>query len=116
MSVKETLKSWMTESEIAQADKTADLWIKGIKTLRGSISHALHNEIVKQGLSFNEAARKLGISENMLSKILYGKGNVSFETIMHVAALMGKVPYIAWKEAENVTEDDFPLSKKKKIS
>ncbi|MBP6218072.1 MAG: helix-turn-helix transcriptional regulator [Oligoflexales bacterium] len=110
-SVKNTIKSWMSEDEIIQAEELSKMWILGVKTLRGSLSHTLHAEMEEKHLSYNEVARALGISENMVAKILYGKGSVNFDTIIRLTKLTGKVPYIAWKDPSEVKEKDLPLKK-----
>ena len=48
----------------------------------------------------------------MLAKILYGKWSVNFDTIIRLAKLTGKVPYIAWKDPGDVQENDLPTRKK----
>src|SRR3989338_3282994 len=111
-SVKDTVKSWMSKSEISEAEEISKLWILGIQTLRGSISHTLSKEMKEKHLSYNEAARVLEISENMVAKILYGKGSVNFDTIIRLTKLTGKVPYIAWKNPQDVKEKDLPTLKK----
>lgn len=111
-SVRDTVKSWMKENEISQAEELSKLWILGVQTLRGSLSQTLRDEMEEKHLSFNEAARVLGISENMLAKILYGKGSVNFDTIIRLAKLTGKVPYIAWKDPRDVKDSDLPALKK----
>lgn len=111
-SVKETVKSWMTKEEISQAEDISKMWILGIKTLRGSLSHTLHDQMEDKDLSYNEVARALEISENMVAKILYGKGSVNFDTIIRLSKLTGKVPYIAWKDPNDIKEEDMPLKKK----
>ena len=114
-SVKKMVKSWMTHEEIVQAEQVSKLLILGIETLRGSISHTLHDEMEKQHLSFNEVARALDISENMASKMLYGKGSINFDTIVRLSNLTGKVPYIAWKDPEDIFEDDLPIKRAKQV-
>lgn len=110
-SVKDTVKQWMNSSEIAEAEELSQLWVLGIKTLRGSLSRTLRAAMDEQHLSFNEVARELDVSENMVSKMLYGKGSVNFDTIVRVAKLTKKVPYIAWKDPDDVDDKDFPVSK-----
>lgn len=111
-SVRDTVKSWMTENEISQAEELSKLWVLGIQTLRGSLSQTLRDEMEEKHLSYNEAARVLGISENMIAKILYGKGSVNFDTIIRLTKLTGKVPYIAWKDPGDVKDNDLPALKK----
>jgi hypothetical protein len=110
-SVKDTVKSWMSSDDIIEAEEMSHLMVLGTKTLRGSLSRTLRTEMNEKHLSFNEAARELDVSENMVSKILYGKGSVNFDTILRIAKLTKKVPYIAWKDPDDVKEKDFPIEK-----
>ncbi len=47
-----------------------------------------------------------------VDNILYGKIDVSLDLIFALSKLIGKVPYIKWKDPNEIKNEDFPLKEK----
>jgi len=89
-SVDEVFEKHLTKEEIAAADAEADEEMKVLKALLEDVSVFAAGVMAEEGLGFRAFARKHGLSLSMASKIVKGSGNLTLETIAHIAAKHGR--------------------------
>ena len=88
--VDEIFGRFLSKEEIAAADNEADSAMKVLKALLEDVSAFATGVMAEEGLGFRAFARKHGLSLSMASKIVKGSGNLTLETIAHIAALHGR--------------------------
>lgn len=91
------LEKGLSKEEIAQSEIRVQRELEALASLQQGVSDALKKHMERNGIGFNEAARQMGITPAMMSKILKG-GNLTFNTIVKVSTLMKKKPSIFWSE------------------
>jgi transcriptional regulator with XRE-family HTH domain len=88
--VDDIFEEFLSKEEIAAADKETDEEMIILKSLLEDVSAFAANVMAEEGLGFRAFARKHGLSLSMASKIVKGSGNLTLETIAHIAAQHGR--------------------------
>ncbi|MCB9229778.1 MAG: hypothetical protein H6618_09215 [Deltaproteobacteria bacterium] len=95
--VEEMSKKHLSKEDIKEVEQDVAYIKMCVEELQESLQKELEIYMEKEQVGFNELKRRLGASERMTSKLLKG-GSVNFETIAKVSKLLGKVPYIGWRD------------------
>jgi hypothetical protein len=99
--VDEIFGDFLTPEEIAATDNIADAEMKVLKSLLEDVSAFAADVMAEEGLGFRAFARKHGLSLSMASKIVKGNGNLTLETIAHIAAQHGRRVSLSFAPAED---------------
>jgi antitoxin component HigA of HigAB toxin-antitoxin module len=84
----------LTQREIKEIEKEAQLEAKALLSLQQDVSQALVSYMNKNELGFNEIVRQLGKSPSQVSKIIKGEANITLATVAQISALMRSTPHI----------------------
>ena len=95
--VDEIFGEFLSEDEIATADAEA----KVLKAMLEDVSAFASGMMAEEGLGFRAFARKHGLSLSMASKIVKGSGNLTLETIAHIAAQHGRRVSLSFAPVED---------------
>ena len=98
--VNEIFGEFLSNDEIATADAEADAEMKVLKALLEDVSAFATGVMAEEGLGFRAFARKHGLSLSMASKIVKGSGNLTLETIAHIAAQHGRRASLTFEPVE----------------
>ena len=99
--VDEIFSEFLSKDEIATADAEADAEMKVLKALLEDVSAFATGVMAEEGLGFRAFARKHGLSLSMASKIVKGSGNLTLETIAHIAAQQGRRVSLSFTPVED---------------
>lgn len=88
------LKKRLSQHEIAEIEKQAQLEKDILVGLQCDIATAISEYKEQEKIGFNELARKLGASPTQLSKIQKGKANLTIASLAHLFALLKKPLHI----------------------
>ncbi|MCA2960472.1 MAG: hypothetical protein IOD12_09475 [Silvanigrellales bacterium] len=99
--VDEIFGDFLTPEEITATDNIADAEMKVLKSLLEDVSAFAADVMAEEGLGFRAFARKHGLSLSMASKIVKGNGNLTLETIAHIAAQHGRRVSLSFAPAED---------------
>jgi antitoxin component HigA of HigAB toxin-antitoxin module len=99
--VDEIFTEFLSKDEIAAADAEADAEMKVLKALLEDVSAFATGVMAEEGLGFRAFARKHGLSLSMASKIVKGSGNLTLETIAHIAAQHGRRVSLSFAPVED---------------
>lgn len=84
------LKERLDQNEIKKLQHQAQLEYESLQTLQNDIAAAIAKYMNETGMGFNELTRGLGVSPSQAAKIKKGEANLTFTSIAHVAAFLGK--------------------------
>jgi len=88
------LKERLDQSEIKKLQHQAQLEYESLQTLQNDIATAVAKHMNETGIGFNELARGLGVSPSQAAKIKKGEANLTFTSVAHIAAFLGKRPHL----------------------
>ena len=85
--VDEVFANFLTPEEMKETDAQADREMLVLKGLQEDISKFAVSIMAEEDLGFRAFAREHELSLSMASKVIKGTGNLTLETISHIAAL-----------------------------
>jgi DNA-binding Xre family transcriptional regulator len=88
------LQQRLDQGEIKKLKKQAELESESLESLKRGIASVLVKHMQETGIGFNELTRGLGISPAQAAKIKKGEANLTFATVAHIAAFLGKKPQL----------------------
>jgi len=88
------LKERLDQKEIKKLQDQARLEHESLRTLQNDIAAAVAKHMEETGMGFNELTRGLGVSPSQAAKIKKGEANLTFASIAHIAAFLGKKPHL----------------------
>ena len=90
-------------SDLTEADKTEN-------RIRVSVAKEIISARKKLGYSQKELAKKLGVSQAMVSQYESGDCNFTIESLCRIALVLGLYPSISFSEVESsVRQNDFQI-------
>nr|BFD33560.1 hypothetical protein GTC16762_31790 [Pigmentibacter ruber] len=96
--VDDVFKEFLSEEEMAAADKEAEQELETLRLLQEDISKFVSKVMAENNLGFRSFAKEHDLSLSMASKILKGSGNLTLETIAHIAYCNGKKAHIVFTD------------------
>jgi transcriptional regulator with XRE-family HTH domain len=84
------LKTRLTDEEIAEIKRKAQLEVSILKSIKKILSDTMADYMKKNKIGFNEVVRRLSISPSQVAKIQRGEANVTLASFAHFLALMDK--------------------------
>ncbi|WP_150464755.1 hypothetical protein [Francisella sp. XLW-1] len=92
------LKSGWTKDEITSVREEYEHELKLLKEYKSDIAKELQNYKDTNDLSIRQLRDQLGSkSNNFVQGILNGTSNLTAETVVKIAQLVGKQPHVVWK-------------------
>ena len=96
--IDDVFKKYLSDEEIAEADKEAEGELQALKLLQEDVSKFASQVMVKNELGFRAFAKEHDLSLSMASKIIKGEGNLTLDTIAHIAFCNGKKAHIVFTD------------------
>jgi hypothetical protein len=91
------LKTRLTDEEIAEIKRKAQLEIAIFKSIQKVLADTMAEYMKKNKIGFNEVVRRLSTSPSQAAKIQRGEANLTLASFAHFLALMGKEPKDVFK-------------------
>jgi hypothetical protein len=91
------LKTRLTDEEIAEIKRKAQLEVAIFKSIQKILSDTMAEYMKKNKVGFNEVVRRLSTSPSQAAKIQRGEANLTLASFAHFLALMGKEPKDVFK-------------------
>jgi len=91
------LKERLDHKEIKKLEAKVRLEKDSLKALQREIASVLTEHMKETGMGFNDVARGLGVSASQVAKIKKAEANLTFASVAHIAAFLGKKPHLSFK-------------------
>ncbi|HXW52879.1 MAG TPA: helix-turn-helix transcriptional regulator [Myxococcota bacterium] len=91
------LKERLDHKEIKKLETRVKLERDSLKALQRGIASVLAEHMKETGMGFNDVARGLGVSASQVAKIQKAEANLTFASVAHIAAFLGKKPHLSFK-------------------
>lgn len=93
---KDHLEQRLDPHEIKKLEDQSKLEHESLRNLQDGIAAIIASHMQETGMGFNELSRGLGISPSQMAKIKKGEANLTLATVAHIAAFLGKKPYLVF--------------------
>lgn len=97
-SFQEYIEKRLTKEEITQINALAKLEIKILHYLQSRTSQALTHYLYENNLNIKNFSQTSNMSPYQITKIQKGQANLTFSSLAHLFALMGKEPSDIFKK------------------
>lgn len=91
------LQKRLDVQEIQNLERQARLEHESLRMLQTDIATAVAKHMEETGMGFNDVARGLGVSASQVAKIKKAEANLTFASVAHIAAFLGKRPHLSFK-------------------